>query len=96
VGEIDEQPVGIATIKPVYPFHARRRGTEGYVTVQFLVDRAGEVQELSIVEAKPSGVFERSVRKTVPRWRFRPGKKDGRAVETWVRMTIRFELGNDA
>ena len=93
--EVDQKPVGIATLKPPYPFRARRMGIEGYVTVQFLVDQKGSPRELSIVEAKPKGVFDQTVRQTVPRWRFKPGKKAGRPVETWVEITIRFELGHN-
>jgi len=94
--EVDQKPVSIAVLKPYYPFSARRRGIEGYVTVRFLVDRMGKARELTILDAKPPGVFDRAVQKTVPRWRFKPGKKAGRPVDTWVRMTIRFELGDDA
>lgn len=93
--ELDQKPVGLATLKPRYPFRAKRLGIQGYVTVQFLVDRKGRARELTIVKADPEGVFEQSVRQTVPRWRFKPGKKAGRAVDTWVEMTIRFELGRD-
>ncbi len=93
--ELDQKPVSLATLKPQYPYRAKRLGVEGYVTVQFLVDRNGQAKELTIVNAEPAGVFEQAVRKTVPRWRFKPGKKGGRAVDTWVEMTIRFELGRD-
>lgn len=94
--EVDQKPVGIGVLKPHYPFSAKRRGIEGYVTVRFLVDRMGKARELSILDAEPPGIFDRAVHNTVPRWRFKPGKKAGRLVDTWVKMTIRFELGDDA
>jgi protein TonB len=93
--EVDQKPVSLATLKPNYPYKAKRMGIEGHVTVQFLVDRNGRPQELKIVEASPQGIFDETVRKTVPRWRFKPGRKAGRTVDTWVEMTIRFELGHD-
>jgi len=93
--EVDQKPVSLATLKPNYPYKAKRMGIEGYVTVQFLVDRNGKTQSLKIVEARPRGVFDEAVRKTVPRWRFKPGKKAGQPVDTWVEMTIRFELGHE-
>ena len=95
LNEVDQKPISLAALKPHYPHRARRRGIEGYVTVHFLVDRDGKARELTIVDAKPEGVFDQAVRKTVPRWRFRPGKKAGQPVDTWVEMTIRFELGQD-
>ena len=94
--EVDQKPVSIGVLKPPYPFSARRKGIEGYVTVQFLVDKTGKAREVKILDAKPAGIFDRSVHKTVPRWRFKPGKKGGRPVDTWVKITIRFELGDDA
>ena len=96
MNEVDQKPIGIGTLKPQYPYRAKRRGIEGYVTVQFLVDRKGEVHELTILTAQPKGVFEKVVRRTVPKWKFKPGKKAGRPVDTWVEMTIRFQLGDDA
>lgn len=95
VNEVDQKPVSIAALKPHYPYRARRMGIEGYVTVQFLVDREGNTREVTIVDAEPEGVFEKSVHKTVPKWRFKPGKKAGRSVETWVEMTIRFGMEDD-
>ena len=93
--EVDQKPMSIAALKPQYPYRARRMGIEGYVTVQFLVDQEGKAREVTVVDAEPEGIFEGSVRKTVPRWRFKPGKKDGRPVDTWVEMTIRFGMEDD-
>ena len=90
--EVDRKPRGTKTAKPDYPFRARRMSIEGYVTVRFLVDRNGETRELTILEAKPEGVFEPEVLKALPKWRFEPAQKDGRAVETWVKTTIEFKL----
>lgn len=92
LGQVDRAPLTKGQVPPPYPYLARRRGIEGAVTVRFLVDRQGEVRNLEVVEAKPPGIFEESVLKTVNRWRFAPGVKDGEAVETWVETTIRFKL----
>ncbi|MBU1277348.1 MAG: energy transducer TonB [Proteobacteria bacterium] len=92
LGQVDRAPLARGQVPPPYPYLARRRGIEGAVTVRFLVDRHGEVRNLEVLEAKPPGVFEESVLKTVGRWRFAPGVKDGEAVETWVETTIRFKL----
>ena len=60
--------------------------------MRFLVDRQGGVRNLEVIKAKPAGVFEETVLKTVGRWRFAPGVKDGEPVETWVETIIRFKL----
>jgi protein TonB len=92
IGEVDRKPRGAVTVKPAYPYRARKMSIEGYVTVRFLVDQTGATRELTILEANPRGVFEPEVLKTLPKWRFEPAQKDGRVVETWVKTTIEFRL----
>jgi len=91
-GAVDQPPRAISTIHPVYPFRARRLSIEGRVTVRLLVDAGGKIASFDIVTADPEGVFEQTVSKTVPNWRFEPALKDGRPVETWVTMDIVFQL----
>lgn len=90
--ELDRQPERISVINPVYPYRAKRRRIEGVVSVKFLVDRSGAVRELSIIKAEPPDVFNESVMKTVGKWKFKPGRKEGKAVETWIKTSIRFKL----
>jgi protein TonB len=92
LGQVDRAPMIASQLHPPYPYTARRRGVAGYVQVRFLVDEQGRVQHLEITKAHPPGVFEETVLRTIPRWRFQPGRKDGQAVATWVETTIRFKL----
>jgi protein TonB len=94
LGQVDRAPMITSRLPPPYPYGARRRGVQGFVKVHFLVDEKGRVQHLEIKDAKPAGMFEETVLRTVPRWRFRPGRKDGQPVATWVETTIKFELKN--
>lgn len=94
MGQVDRAPMIASQLPPPYPYTARRRGIVGVVQVRFLVDEQGRVQHLEVTGADPPGVFEESVLRTVPRWRFQPGRKDGQAVATWVETTIRFKLEN--
>jgi protein TonB len=92
MGQVDRAPMVASQLPPPYPYMARRRGIEGAVKVRFLVDEHGRVQHLEIIKAQPPGVFEETVLRTLPRWRFQPGRKEGQAVATWVETTIRFKL----
>ena len=94
--EVDVQPQEISAIHPFYPYRAKRLLIGGYVTVRFLVDTNGNVSEVTIVDSNPAGIFEQSVRNTLPRWKFRPGKKDDRPVRTWVEKTIEFTLDSNS
>ena len=92
VGELDRQPLGLARMQPPYPFRARRRGVEGRVKIRFYITPSGSVEGIRIVKAEPAGYFEKTVRDTVARWRFKPGMVGGRAVKTLVETTIVFKL----
>lgn len=92
IGKVDEAPRLIYQVKPVYPLKAKRDNVEGFVRVRFLVDIEGAVREIEILKAVPRGYFEEAVREAVNRWRFIPGKVRGEPVNTWMAVTIRFEL----
>ena len=94
--EVDVIPQTVSAIQPFYPYRAKRLSTVGYVTIRFLVDTNGDVSKLSIVESSPNGIFDQSVRDTVPKWKFRPGRKDGKPVRTWLRKTIEFTLDSSS
>jgi periplasmic protein TonB len=92
MGEVDSKPGALGQALPPYPRRARRRGTEGWVKVRFLVTKDGRVRNLTILQESPTGVFHKTVMKTVPRWRFKPARKDGQSVDVWVKQTINFRL----
>jgi protein TonB len=91
-GQVDRVPEATERPRPAYPRGARRRGVQGWVKVRFMVDSRGLPGQVQVVESSPSGVFDDSVLETLPRWRFVPGLKDGRTVDTWVVTSVRFEL----
>jgi protein TonB len=93
MGEVDQVPIATLQMPPDYPFTAKRQGTEGVVSIRFLVTKEGEVSSFSVLKATPEGIFEEAARRSVLRWKFRPGLKNGGAVNTWVEMDIEFELG---
>ena len=90
--ELDQPPRPLVKMPPIYPYKAKRLEIEGYVRVKFLVDTTGMVSRISILEVSPKGVFEDSVLKILPTWKFSPGKILGEPVSSWVVTTIRFEL----
>ncbi|MFN2167092.1 MAG: energy transducer TonB, partial [Anaerolineae bacterium] len=93
-GDLDEPPSVLMRTEPDYPFRARQREIEGSVQVKLLVKSDGSVGRFEILHATPEGVFEDAVARAVPGWRFKPGRLDGRPVDSWVITTVRFDLGN--
>ena len=91
-GEVDQLPMTVFRMKPLYPFRAKRLGIEGSVSVKFLVDAVGRVSRVTILESNPPGIFDESVLKALPSWKFTPGELGGKAVNTWVSTVIEFDL----
>jgi len=91
--EVDQMPMAIFKIKPIYPYRAKRLSITGKVNVKFLVDEHGYVSNIRILTSTPAGIFDDSVRKALVSWRFSPGKVSGQAVSTWVVTTIEFTIG---
>ncbi len=92
MGQLDAPLTILSRIPPVYPLRAQRRGIEGWVKVRFLVDEQGRVGHISILEAEPANIFNKSVRQCVSKWCFKPGTVEGMAVKAWMETTVRFKL----
>jgi protein TonB len=90
--ELDQAPRAIVRVPPLYPYQAREKSIEGAVQVRMLVNPDGSVGQVQVLEARPPGIFEEAVKRTVPQWRFNPGKIEGRSVAAWVVTTIQFNL----
>ena len=91
-GEVDQMPMAIFKMKPIYPYRARRLNITGKVDVKFLVGENGYVSNVKILKSTPPGIFDDSVLKALPSWRFSPGEVRGHAVSTWVITTIQFDI----
>ncbi len=92
IGEVDNSPVPVAQIPPIYPVKAKRLGIEGWVNIQFIVTENGTVENIEILDANPKNIFNRSVLRCISSWRFSPGILEGEPVNTQMITTIRFEL----
>lgn len=92
IGHVDTLPRILRKVEPRYPVGAREGGLAGSVKVRFLVDARGRVRDTHVVQADPAGVFEESALAAVRKWRFKPARRDGRSVPTYVVLPIRFSL----
>jgi TonB family protein len=80
-----------------YPAQARSKGIEGTVIVVFEIHTDGSIRNVEILRGIGGGADEEAVRvvQNSPRWE--SGKQRGRAVNTRMRLPIRFKLaGSDA
>lgn len=94
LANLDQQPIARFQAKPVYPFEMRRAGITGEVLVAFIVDSNGNVREAYSVRATQRE-FEQPAIQAVSKWKFRPGRKGGRAVNTRMQVPIVFSITDD-
>lgn len=92
--KLDQQPQARAKVPPQYPFEMRRAGITGEVLVEFIVDSNGDVRNAFAVRSSQRE-FETAAVQAVSKWKFRPGKKGGRAVNTRMQQPISFSLAED-
>ena len=92
INTLDQKPMPRVQIQPQYPFEMRRAGIEGEVVVEFIVDTNGDVRNPFIVRSTQRE-FESAAIQAVSKWKFRPGRKGGRTVNTGrVQQLISFKI----
>jgi protein TonB len=86
---LDRPPRIMAQPSPDYPHALRQEGITGSVTVEFVVDTTGRVLSAEAVRSTHRGFVEPAVR-AVLRWKFEPGKLNGRPVRFRMAVPIEF------
>ena len=90
-----EDYLPLVAIAPNYPTRAAQRGIEGWCLVSFTVDFLGNVIEesITVVDAEPADIFNRSSERAAARFKFQPRLVDGKGVEVAnVRYLFRYDL----
>ena len=77
---------------PEYPRIARKRGYQGTVVLEVLVDRNGRVGDLRLFTSSGHSILDRRAMASVKVWLFEPGMKGDKKLDMWVRVPVRFEL----
>jgi TonB family protein len=85
-------PQAYRVVEPVYPDALRFTDVTGDVLVEFIVDTTGQVRNAKIVRSDHPLFSDRAL-EAIARWRFHPGRKDGRLVNTRMQVPIHFGFG---
>ncbi|MFZ0006849.1 MAG: energy transducer TonB [Steroidobacteraceae bacterium] len=80
------------TTAPEYPQDALEHQISGSVIVAFTVDTNGTTRDVSVVESKPAGVFDKAALNAVRHWRYAPAIFNGAPIAVPTRALVRFEL----
>jgi protein TonB len=76
----DNEANPIVMIQPQYPQVAAYNNIEGWVKLRYDITKTGTVQNVTVIKAKPRGVFEQSAKKALYRWKYNPSSVNGKSV----------------
>jgi len=77
---------------PEYPRIARRKGYQGTVILEVLVDQNGRVEDLRIFQSSGYPSLDDAASASVFKWAFLPGMRENKPVDMWVKIPVRFQL----
>ena len=83
-----------STFQPDYPPYEQRNEIEGTARVRVLVGIDGRVKDVIELSSASPGFFAETRRRAIAKWRFKPATRGGTPEESWVTMTVRFELNS--
>src|ERR1044071_8453525 len=84
-------PTVVSRVEPQYSEEARKARYQGTVVLEAIVRRDGTVDIQRVVRSLGFGLDENAIQ-ALQQWRFRPGTKDGIAVDSTVDVEVRFNL----
>lgn len=85
-------PVVVRQVDPEYTPEATRKGIQGEVWIEAVVDADGNVVEPRLLRGLPDEELNRRAMEAIQRWVFRPGMKDGEAVPVIAVFTVTYRL----
>ena len=91
---LDQQPVARLRVQPVYPFDMKRQGVSAEVLVEFVCDSNGDVRDAHVIKSE-NHAFDQAALDAIYKWKFRAGKKGGRAVNARMQQPFVFSITDE-
>jgi protein TonB len=79
-------------MQPAYPASEQRAEREGVVRIKVLIGADGKVKAAQPLSSASTAFWQATERHALRHWRFKPATIDGKPVESWKVMTVRFEM----
>ena len=89
---LEARPIYRINPPPSYPIIARKRGYQGDVVLEVLIDKQGKVIDLKVFSSSGYSILDKTAIASVKKWLFKPGRKGPDKIDMWVRVPIRFRL----
>lgn len=89
-----EPPVATFKVQPTYPSALLRKKIGGKVVVAATVDSTGAVTKVTIKQSSGQAELDKAVLAAVQKWKFKPGSRDGKPVQSNCLIPYTFEVKN--
>jgi TonB family protein len=91
IGNGVSAPKPIYTPEPEYSEEARKAKFQGTVLLSIVVDETGKATRITVARSLGLGLDEKAI-EAVKKWRFEPGKLNGKAVAVQATVEVSFRL----
>lgn len=83
---------GLNNTAPAYPPTSRKKREQGVVWLEVHVGVQGELLEIKLKTSSGFSRLDDAALRAVKQWRFQPALRDGKAVDAWYDLPVRFSL----
>jgi protein TonB len=91
-GDVPE-PELIYRVEPEYPDAARRSRVDGFVLLQAIINKKGDVVDIKVLQTPPERYgFAEKAKEAVAQWKFKPAIYKGKPVSVRIRFSVEFNL----
>lgn len=87
-----QAPVLLRKVDPRYPLHLAKTRFTATVVVRCVIDRDGTVRDPQVVVPASMPPFNTAVLDVLPQWRYKPATHNGRAVDSYLDLTVTFSV----
>src|SRR5260370_36636391 len=84
-------PTLIFKVEPEYSEEARKAKFQGTVMLNVVVDEKGNPRDIKVTRPLGLGLDQKAI-EAVGKWKFSPGKKDGKPVPVLALVEVNFRL----
>jgi len=89
----DSPAVLVVSVAPNYPRKAFYNNLEGFVEMQAIINEAGSVINVAVINSEPGDVFDKEAMRALMKYKFKPAYIKNRAVLTKMTQKIEFKIG---
>jgi len=89
--EVDVRAEQINEVNLVYPQLAYQMRVKGKVVLRIFINEQGDIDDVVILQASPTGTFEETALTATLALRFKPAIKDGRNVKSLKTIEVTFD-----